>query len=649
MSNAVTIDLKGNDSDLQKALDDSVNSFEGFGGKIKSIAGGIGQFLSDGLGFLKDYANYAKNMWAEQAASERRLNSVLEATGNAAGYTLDQLKAMAGELQSITTIGDEVTLSNMAIIATFKNIKGEQFKEATLLAMDMAEVLGVDLKQASMQVAKALNDPIMGLGALSRSGVSFSESQREMVKSLMESGDMMGAQRIILDELAGEFGGAAQDKAKSFGGQMQQISNRIGDLHEIMGKNLMPLFNELIPLWDAFVTALENTIGPVTELITLGVKWAKDWYSELTPFFEDMIEFAVMVYTSYETYWTQAFDVVELAMQGFMLSVTMIYEELKHVFLVGAPELVKWFARNWSNVIQDVASFQRTVFANMGKNILEFFKAFKDMLAGKGFTFEWTGLTEGFKATMEELPNIAKRALTENEKHMINQINQLSDRLTNSYEQNLKKNREFMDNLFTKQTGSGIDMTPTDVPYNIDLATDEAEEEIKKTKDKINKELGGGSGSGNQTGAFEDLLSLNKRIASASAKDPMLEEAQKQTRELEKIAGAIDQQNKDLENAGDENYGKNINTKEAFAGIFAPMLGSSEDATSINRDFELMAGMNPTTTQDINPNEGLPGSTYIEETLSQELTIQKNMLQTNELMLGVLKGMESKYMPAVLE
>ena len=170
-----------------------------------------------------------------QEEAEAKLGAVLEATGNAAGYNLEQLKAMAGAMQGVTTVGDETIIAGQAILATFKEIKGEAFEGATKAALDMSAVMDQDLKSSMVQIGKALNDPIKGLTALSRVGVSFTDEQKEQIKVLQESGDIMGAQAVILRELQSEFGGAAAALRDTFGGAVTAASNAFGDLQEQIG------------------------------------------------------------------------------------------------------------------------------------------------------------------------------------------------------------------------------------------------------------------------------------------------------------------------------------------------------------------------------------------------------------------------------
>lgn len=170
-----------------------------------------------------------------QEAAEAKLQAVLRATGEAAGYNLGQLKEMAGGMQAVTTVGDEVILNGMAMLGTFKEIRGEGFERATKAALDMSQLMGTDLNSSIMQIGKALNDPIANLSALSRAGVQFTDEQKEMITTLWEAGDTMGAQNIILAEMESQFGGVAEAARQTYGGMKQAAANAYGDMWEQLG------------------------------------------------------------------------------------------------------------------------------------------------------------------------------------------------------------------------------------------------------------------------------------------------------------------------------------------------------------------------------------------------------------------------------
>lgn len=238
----VKVIIGGDNTLLKKSLDSSKKLVSS---ATKQITKSIGvASVAIGAGMVAAAAGaYALNEVLQegialantQEEAEVKLAAVLTATGHAAGFTAEELNKMAGELQGVTTFGDEATIAAMAILATFKEIKGDNFKEATIQAQNMATVLGTDLNSAMVQLGKALNDPITGLSMLTRSGVSFTEAQKEVIKGMQASGDIMGAQKVILRELSTQFGGTAVAMRTTFGGSVTAAKNALGDLKEEIG------------------------------------------------------------------------------------------------------------------------------------------------------------------------------------------------------------------------------------------------------------------------------------------------------------------------------------------------------------------------------------------------------------------------------
>jgi hypothetical protein len=85
----------------------------------------------------------------------------------------------------------------------------------------------------------------VGITALTRVGVTFTEQQKEMIKQMVAVGDVAGAQKMVIAELAKEFGGSATAEAATFSGQVSQLKNQLGDMMEVIGASLIPVFQEL--------------------------------------------------------------------------------------------------------------------------------------------------------------------------------------------------------------------------------------------------------------------------------------------------------------------------------------------------------------------------------------------------------------------
>lgn len=193
----------------------------------------------------------------KQAKAIAQVEAGLKSTGGAVGFTSTQLQKMASELQNNTLFGDEEILQGAtAQLLTFTNITGQQFERTQKAALDLATRLDGDLKGASIQLGKALNDPVKNLSALSRSGIQFSEDQKAVITSLAETGRLAEAQTLILNELDKQYGGSAEAAAKAGAGGIKQLQNAFGDLQEEFGAIIMdflpPLVNGLKSLVQGF-------------------------------------------------------------------------------------------------------------------------------------------------------------------------------------------------------------------------------------------------------------------------------------------------------------------------------------------------------------------------------------------------------------
>lgn len=230
-----------------KRAEMNVQSLKGSVAGAKSVIAGLGGALASvgiGLGGVA-LAKSAIHGFAEEQDAVAQLNAVLAATGGAAGLSSDAIRGLASELQNTTKYGDEATIKAASVLATFTNIKGDVFKEAIKSAQDMSTVLGTDLQGSVIQLGKALNDPTKGITALSKAGVSFTAEQKEQIATMQESGNVIGAQKLVLAELAKEFGGTSAAAAGTFNGKMIQMQNAVGDLTEKLGGMLTPFIGQM--------------------------------------------------------------------------------------------------------------------------------------------------------------------------------------------------------------------------------------------------------------------------------------------------------------------------------------------------------------------------------------------------------------------
>jgi hypothetical protein len=212
----------------------------GLAGGAALAAGGVallGKWVVDGV---KGAISY-QTVLAKTA-------QVIKTTGGEARVSVNGVKDLAAQLETLSGVDEELIINSQNVLLTFTNIKNvgkdRIFDMATKSALDMSVALGSDLQGASIQVGKALNDPIKGVSALSKVGVSFTEKQKDVIKSLVKTGDTAAAQKIILAELNKEFGGQAAAAGKGFEGTMARLQDVIADTGREVGQALLPKLTE---------------------------------------------------------------------------------------------------------------------------------------------------------------------------------------------------------------------------------------------------------------------------------------------------------------------------------------------------------------------------------------------------------------------
>ena len=106
-----------------------------------------------------------------------------------------------------------------------------------------------------------------------------------MIKALVETGDVAGAQTIILKELETQFGGSAEAAAKAGAGPFTQFQNILGDVGEAIGSQLLPGLTEIANEAGPAVLAAMQELSPEIESIGDGMGEAAD---AIVPFLRNM-------------------------------------------------------------------------------------------------------------------------------------------------------------------------------------------------------------------------------------------------------------------------------------------------------------------------------------------------------------------------
>lgn len=223
--------------DLNGALGSSEAQAKKSGMGLKTALGGlaIASFVKSGIDSLGEIDRVNK-----------QTESAIRATGGAAKVTAGEVEGLAQAIEKKTGIEAESIQSGQNMLLTFKGIRNEAgagndiFNQATQTLADMSTAMGTDASTSAVQLGKALNDPIKGMSALSKVGVTFTQQQKDQIAAMVAAGDTMGAQKVILQELNSEFGGAAEGYGNSLPGKIAKAKNAFGDIQEAILSGLVP-------------------------------------------------------------------------------------------------------------------------------------------------------------------------------------------------------------------------------------------------------------------------------------------------------------------------------------------------------------------------------------------------------------------------
>ncbi len=227
---------------LNAAANDMKGAAIGLSSQMGPVGAGLAALGPAGLAAgaaLGALALIFKQSYEEAALAEQtfnRLQGVLKATGYASGLTGKEIADMAEQMEHSTLTSAEDVKSAAAIMATFRSVSGDTFKQTIHLAQDMSSVFGQDLRSSATQLGKALEDPVEGLTALKRVGVSFSDSQKDVIKTLVETGQKAEAQKMILAALQEQVGGAGQAETQGLTGATHRLSVAWGDMLKAIGQ-----------------------------------------------------------------------------------------------------------------------------------------------------------------------------------------------------------------------------------------------------------------------------------------------------------------------------------------------------------------------------------------------------------------------------
>jgi hypothetical protein len=269
------------------------------GSTMAKIAGAVATGYA-----VKKVVDFGKST-VEAAGAAAHANKLVTATFKDAGDTTGEFAKHAIELAD--SLGRQIGVSPNVIkgaegiLATFHSVSsaaGVQsgvFDRATKAAADLAAAGYGDMSTNAKALGKALEDPTKGLTALTKSGVNFTQAQKDQIKNMQKSGDMLGAQKIILGEVESQVKGTAAATA----GSGAKMSVAFEEMKVKIGTSLLPA-----------VSKVKEMFGGLFDFVGANASW-------LVPLIAAFTGFAVAIFVI-----AKAVQMFTLALQGVKLAIS---------------------------------------------------------------------------------------------------------------------------------------------------------------------------------------------------------------------------------------------------------------------------------------------------------------------------------------
>lgn len=351
---------------------------------------GAGLLAGGGLlTFFKD--SVSEGIEAQKVGAQT--TAVIKSTGGAAHLTAKQFGDLATQISLKTGIDDEQIQSSENMLATFTNVRNEVgkgndiFSQATQVITDMSVALGQDSKNSAIQLGKALNDPIRGITALQRVGVTFTKQQKDQIKTLVEHGKTLAAQKIILGELTREFGGSAAAQATA--GEKMQVAWK--NLEEQIGTALIPVLSKLanwltvtvLPAFSKVVEWVQAHWPQISAVVS------RVWNGAILPvwtatvsFVRDKVIPAVAAVVNYvRDHWPAINGAVKTTWDKIKPVLDAFVNAVKTLWHDAIQPAVKWVKDNWPTISTVLKTVGGLVKLSLGTMLTEIKLTFKAVAA----------------------------------------------------------------------------------------------------------------------------------------------------------------------------------------------------------------------------------------------------------------------------
>lgn len=254
----------------KKGIKDAEATLGQFGKNIGIAFAAVGAAAIAAGVVVADFASKSISAAENVRQADDRLKQVANSMGVFGAQTdaVSQRLINFAESNEIVLATDaELIKSAQAKLLTFKNLAvsadetGGAFDRATMAALDLAAAGFGTAESNATQLGKALQDPIKGLTALTKSGVTFTAQEKENIKTLVQSGKTLQAQDLILQAIETQVGGTAEATAKA----SDKMKLAFENIYEQVGEALLPAFDEFVVVLTEITPQIGDALTPIAQ------------------------------------------------------------------------------------------------------------------------------------------------------------------------------------------------------------------------------------------------------------------------------------------------------------------------------------------------------------------------------------------------
>jgi len=232
------------------------------------------------------------------ATSNARIEEITKSMGLFEGSTdkvTERLITLAEKTARLTGVDQNLIKQGQALLSTFKNVAkdadtvGGVFDRATIAAIDLAAAGFGSVETNSIQLGKALEDPVKGLAALGKAGVTFTDEQKDLIQTLVDTGDIASAQEIILLAVEKQVGGTAEATVNA----SDKMKVAWSLLQEQLGERLLPIFENFSGfVIDKLIPNMEIIYNKAAPYVLEAFRKISDWVTNTgIPAFKNFVDY----------------------------------------------------------------------------------------------------------------------------------------------------------------------------------------------------------------------------------------------------------------------------------------------------------------------------------------------------------------------